>query len=279
MNITIPEFFIKNDILNTTKDLSYARYITRDPNSRSSIDIEGNVLIFVLRGTKVLHLDSKDKKIKAGDMVFLRSGTYVMTEILDEYYEGLIFFYSDNLLIDFISKYNIETLNTKDQNLNIFSITSNSIIKNGILSILPYFNSKDQNEDIITLKFEEIFLNVLNGNNSFKNFLSTIKEDNNSFRLSIEKEYERFDSIKDMAKYFKMSDLNFRQKFKTVFDTTPKKWIQAKKLSKAKLLLLKTDLNVSEVCLELGFDNLSWFVQIFKKEFGVTPKQIKNNKN
>ena len=279
MNITIPEFFIKNDILNTTKDLSYARYITRDPNTRSSIDIEGNVLIFVLRGTKVLHLDSKDKKIKAGDMVFLRSGTYVMTEILDEYYEGLIFFYSDNLLIDFISKYNIEILNTKDQNSNIFSITSNSIIKNGVLSILPYFNSKDQNENIITLKFEEIFLNVLNGNNSFKNFLSTIKEDNNSFRLSIEKEYERFDSIKDMAKYFKMSDLNFRQKFKTVFDTTPKKWIQAKKLSKAKLLLLKTDLNVSEVCLELGFDNLSWFVQIFKKEFGVTPKQIKNNKN
>jgi len=279
MNITIPEFFIKNDILNTTKDLSYARYITRNPNSRSSIDIEGNVLIFVLRGTKVLHLNSKDKKIKAGDMVFLRSGTYVMTEILDEYYEGLIFFYSDNLLIDFISKYNIEVLNTKDQNLNIFSITSNSIIKNGILSILPYFNSKDQNEQIITLKFEEIFLNVLNGNNSFKNFLSTLKEDNNSFKLSIEKEYERFDSIKDMAKYFKMSDLNFRQKFKTVFDTTPKKWIQAKKLSKAKLLLLKTDLNVSEVCLEVGFDNLSWFVQIFKKEFGVTPKQIKNNKN
>jgi len=279
MQITIPEFFIENDLLNTTKELSYARYITREPNTRSSITIEGNVLIFVLKGTKILHLDEEDKKIKAGDMVFLRSGNYLMTEILDDYYEGLIFFYSDKLLSDFIAKHSVKTLDTIDQNSNIFSISTSIILKNGILSILPYFNSTEQNEAIITLKFEEIFLNILNSNELFRNFLSRVTTQDDIFKTSMQREYENFENIKDMADYFKMSELNFREKFKTIFNTTPKKWIQSKKLSKAKVLLEKTDMNVSEVSIESGFDNLSWFIQSFKKEFGITPKQTKNNKN
>ena len=279
MEITIPNFFIEKDLLNTTKELSFARYITREPNSRSSINIEGNVLIFVLKGTKVLHLDSEDKKIKAGDIVFLRSGNYLMTEILDDYYEGIIFFYSNKILSDFITKYQVSILSNIAQDSKIFSITSSTNLRNGILSILPYFNSKDENAEIITLKFEEIFLNILNSNNMFRAFLSTVSNADDIFKFTVQREFEHFESIKDMAKYFKMTELSFREKFKSVFNTTPKKWIQSKKLLKAKLLLEKTDMNVSEVSIETGFDNISWFTQSFKKEFGFTPKEIKNNKN
>ena len=279
MQITIPEFFIENDLLNTTKELSYSRYITREPNTRSSINIEGNVLIFVLKGTKVLHFNSEDKQIKSGDIVFLRSGNYLMTEILDDYYEGLIFFYSDKLLSDFITKYKIELEDKKVQHSNIFSITSSTTLQNGILSILPYFNSKEKKEEIVTLKFEEIFLNILNTNDSFKEFLSTVSKEDDAFKIKIEKGFENYESVKDLADFFKMTELSFREKFKSVFNTTPKKWIQTKKLAKAKVLLEKTDMNVSEVSIESGFENLSWFIQSFKKEFGTTPKQIKNNKN
>nr|WP_264291115.1 helix-turn-helix transcriptional regulator [Aliarcobacter butzleri] len=81
------------------------------------------------------------------------------------------------------------------------------------------------------------------------------------------------------AKEFNMTDLAFRNKFKTIFRTTPKKWQSEKRLEKAKLLLETTNDNVTEVCYKCGFENISWFIQAFKNRYKVTPKQIKNNKN
>ena len=81
------------------------------------------------------------------------------------------------------------------------------------------------------------------------------------------------------AKEFNMTDLAFRNKFKTIFGTTPKKWQNEKRLEKAKLLLEMTNDNVTEVCFKCGFENISWFIQSFKSKYKITPKQIKNNKN
>ncbi|XAW88453.1 helix-turn-helix domain-containing protein [Vibrio sp. CDRSL-10 TSBA] len=34
-------------------------------------------------------------------------------------------------------------------------------------------------------------------------------------------------------------------------------------------------LSVTDTALELGYENISHFIRLFKKEFGVTPKQFK----
>ncbi|MFA7092382.1 MAG: helix-turn-helix domain-containing protein, partial [Arcobacteraceae bacterium] len=102
---------------------------------------------------------------------------------------------------------------------------------------------------------------------------------NNFFKTKIEKEFDMDKNILLFAKEFNITDLAFRNKFKETFGTTPKKWQNTKKLEKAKLLLETTDYNVTQVCQKSGFDNISWFIQAFKKEYKITPKQIKNNKN
>ena len=131
---------------------------------------------------------------------------------------------------------------------------------------------------MINIKLEEIFLNLLNSSEEFKSFLKQIYSDN-SFKNKVISTYEEYDTIFDLANSFKMSELNFRKKFKEKFDTTPKKWILSQKLNKAKLMLEQSELNVSEVCNIVGFDNISWFIQSFKKEFGFTPKKTKTNIN
>ena len=90
---------------------------------------------------------------------------------------------------------------------------------------------------------------------------------------------ETIEKISNFAKEFNITNLAFRNKFKETFGTTPKKWQNRKKLEKAKLLLETTDYNVTQVCQQSGFDNISWFIQAFKKEYKNTKKQIKNNKN
>ncbi|MCE7622852.1 helix-turn-helix domain-containing protein [Vibrio fluvialis] len=70
-----------------------------------------------------------------------------------------------------------------------------------------------------------------------------------------------------------MSLPNFSQKFKLVTNQTPKEYFTRLKLNQSKRYL--NQLSVTDTALELGYENISHFIRLFKKEFGVTPKQFK----
>lgn len=78
-------------------------------------------------------------------------------------------------------------------------------------------------------------------------------------------------SISMLATNFHMSESNFSNYFKKIIGVAPKVYITNLKLNQAKEMLKKQ--NVSEVAFNLGFDNLSYFISLFKSKFGVTPKQ------
>ena len=67
--------------------------------------------------------------------------------------------------------------------------------------------------------------------------------------------------------------------FKREMNCTPLKYINGKKMEKAQLLLLTTDLPVREVALELLIDNVSYFNRIFKKHTGKTPQKYREMYN
>ena len=279
MQVSIPDFLEKNKMLKTIDSLSFAKYISHKPMTKSSVVVKSNVLIYVRHGSKILHFPGFDTTIEAGNILFLKSGNYIMSEVVDSYYEALIFFYSDVLLGNFITKYNLKFNTTYAAKEELYLFHATPYLQNAILSILPYFDFNANDEEIVILKFEEIFLHMLKSDKEFKNFLQYVSSKESSLKMQIEQMYDTFETINDMAKYFKMNELNFRNKFKSIFGVTPKKWILHQKLKKAKMLLEHRDMNVSEVCREVGFENISWFIQSYKKEFGVTPKQQKSHKN
>ncbi len=47
-------------------------------------------------------------------------------------------------------------------------------------------------------------------------------------------------------------------------------------LEQAEILLVQTDMNVSDIAYQLGFDNVPYFSRLFKKAKGKTPVQIRN---
>lgn len=267
-----PEDFIKLGILHGTNLLSYVRYTSYKPLCKNILHLKQNCLIYVLKGQKILHFDKNEKTINKNQMLFLKSGKYIMSEILDNHYESLIFFYSDEFIHEFIKKYNISPSNTK---INNFDIKVDNVLHNIILSIVPYFQANTQNEEILKLKLEEIFLNILHANVTFKKFISLFFNENINFVNLVEQNAHKFNCTKDFTKFFKLSENAFREKFRQNFHTTPKKWLNQKKLHYAKTLLKSNELNVTQVCQKVGYNDISWFIQSFKKEFGYTPKQKK----
>lgn len=68
---------------------------------------------------------------------------------------------------------------------------------------------------------------------------------------------------------------SFKKDFKTIFGTTPGRWLMAKRLERAHYQIAVQKRRPSEVYLDLGFEDLSHFSFAFKKQFGKSPSELK----
>ncbi len=82
-------------------------------------------------------------------------------------------------------------------------------------------------------------------------------------------------SISDIADDLNMSLANFSQKFKQITNQSPREYLTHIKLNKSKQCL--EHLSVTDTALEVGYENISHFIRLFKNEFGLTPKQYQLN--
>jgi len=77
--------------------------------------------------------------------------------------------------------------------------------------------------------------------------------------------------IPELCKLLPMSRTQLYRKFSALTNTTGDKYIRKYRLHRAMELLKTTELNVTEVAMEVGFSNPSYFSRIFKNEFGYSP--------
>ncbi|MGG0822207.1 AraC family transcriptional regulator [Paenibacillus turicensis] len=66
-------------------------------------------------------------------------------------------------------------------------------------------------------------------------------------------------------------------KFKAETGETLIGFIQRQKIEEAKHLIVYSDLSISQIYAVLNFYDQSYFIKVFKKITGLTPKQYKNN--
>ena len=84
-------------------------------------------------------------------------------------------------------------------------------------------------------------------------------------------------SISDLAHLSGRNLSSFNRDFKAIYQIPPKQWLQEKRLNSAYHNLLNTELSVTQVALDLGYENISHFIKSFKEKFNMTPKQFKLN--
>lgn len=91
--------------------------------------------------------------------------------------------------------------------------------------------------------------------------------------------YMRPVSINEIARSLGMSESGFCQYFKKITGVSPKEFLTNIRMEKAKNLIINT--NVTEAALDLGYENISHFITLFKEKYGLTPKQyqVKESKN
>ena len=85
---------------------------------------------------------------------------------------------------------------------------------------------------------------------------------------------ECFDT-KDLAKKVALSRTQLFRRIKELTQMAPGQYIRFVRLQKAKEMLEKSDLNVSEVAYKVGFVSNSHFSRAFSRQFGINPSALK----
>lgn len=83
--------------------------------------------------------------------------------------------------------------------------------------------------------------------------------------------YNQNIKVSDMAKECYMSESYFMKFFKTFTGKTFIKYINDIRLSEAEKLLILSDLSISEIAFEAGFNSTSYFIKLFRQQKGMTP--------
>ncbi|MBP3459210.1 MAG: helix-turn-helix transcriptional regulator [Lachnospiraceae bacterium] len=83
--------------------------------------------------------------------------------------------------------------------------------------------------------------------------------------------------IRDLAKETKLHENYLSHLFKQEMGVTIVQYIQDKKLEQAEYMLKHTDTSILEIANDLNFSSQSYFIQVFKKKNGKTPKEFRNH--
>ncbi len=84
-------------------------------------------------------------------------------------------------------------------------------------------------------------------------------------------------SVEEMSRELCMSRVHLYKKLITITGKSPIEFIRVIRLKRAAQLLRESQMNVSEIAYEVGFNNPKYFSKYFKEEFGKLPSEYKNS--
>src|SRR5262245_49832722 len=82
-------------------------------------------------------------------------------------------------------------------------------------------------------------------------------------------------SLRDMSRVAYLSEFHFNRVFHEITGLPPAKFISAMRLDEAKRLLLNTNLNITDICFEVGYNSLSTFTRRFTQRVGLGPREFR----
>ena len=89
----------------------------------------------------------------------------------------------------------------------------------------------------------------------------------------ISERYAENEKIEYYAELCGMSEVNFRRLFREYTGQSPVDYRNELRLNHARIKLQSGEYNVSEAAVTSGFSNLSFFIRLYKKKYGHTPKK------
>jgi AraC-like DNA-binding protein len=253
------------------------------------------IVTSMLRGKKVMHLfDKPGFEYFPGQTVIVPCNVEMKIDFpnatANDPTQCLALAIDQNKITDTLSFLNNKYANNKNGSWKLdydrYFFYNNEELADTINKLLQICLSAKKDKDIFAdLALQELIVRIVQSqnlqvaqdekiepsNNSFLNIISFIK-------LNLFKKL----NLKSLTSEACMSSPTLYRMFKKEIGISPIEFILSEKIKYAKKLLQNPVVHISNVGFESGFEDSNYFIRIFKKQEGITPKQYQHlcaNKN
>ncbi|MDC7222088.1 MAG: AraC family transcriptional regulator [Spirochaetales bacterium] len=92
----------------------------------------------------------------------------------------------------------------------------------------------------------------------------------------LQENYRRRITAEELAETAHVSSRHLSRIFNSLLNTTPFEYLADLRLKEAHKMLSETEKTITEVAESCGFSDSNYFAQVFKKRFGMSPREYKN---
>lgn len=271
---------LKHDHFDLKNKIILQRVIFQPPFKVDGSMHDEACFLHIRKGTSRLYTPKHQYNIASKDSLVMKCGSYLNNWLENEDDEPneavAVHFYPEVLQLVFENELpQLFLTNTPATPKVLEKVTMDTMIANYIDSLLFYFeNPSLVTDELIKLKIKEIILLLVNGNHAeqIKAILRDAFEPQQyEFKEVIQAHLFENLTIQDLAVLTGYSLSSFKRKFNTVFGTSPTRYIKAKRLEKAKQLLDRTSLTISEIAYDCGFNDIGYFSKCFTAQYQSSP--------
>lgn len=246
------------------------------PASRSTI----HSVLYITEGEAVMKIGSEQYKIQQDEMLFVPAGQVFSFQTGDRNKGYLCGLHTDML----IGKFGKEDPLKEFEFLRVWGnpmITPDQQTSGHILHILKrllldYSENGLKNQDIIQSYLLAMLCEV-------RSAYKPLSASNQASSVTITNKFKEliFSSIKDKhlvtdyASLLNISPNHLNKTVKAITGKSPTKWIDEAIVLEAKVLLCQSASPISQISVEVGFDDQSYFTRLFKKYEGMTPSEFR----
>lgn len=245
-------------------------------------------LICIESGSGLVRLNKETLRVKAGDLIIVNRGVLhgIKTDL-----KNILYFRSIVFDLNFLSgpagdlcQERVISLLQGNQAEFTHIISSADSNYSNILHLFDEIHTCHNQKSpyyFVKLKslFFEFFYEMLMGN-----YIIPADKEQNKSLASIKKildhinlNYSQPLTATQLAGLSNYSEYYFMKLFKQYTDKTLIAYVNDLRIEKAKPLLLHSDRSVTEIALEVGFNNTSYFIKKFQQVTGMSPHKFRKN--
>ena len=278
-------FYLPDDLLDdsATADDVVIRYYSSNRNSvKNRIVLNQNMINLLVSGKKTIIYPDATAVVNAGELVVLSTGNVLTSELLagTDQFTSILFYFSNEIFNRFLIKYeHLLKQNTSKADKQPFLIfKQDSFIKYFITSLKTFLgNGGNLPAEIRLLRIEELLLYLFQSDPERFHAIEILTRDKQQLQIKkvVESQIRQPTTVDDLAFLCHMSTSTFKRKFSEIYQTSPQKWLLARRLELAADLLRSFDESPSGIYMKVGYQNHSSFSEAFRNHFGSTPSDYR----
>ena len=263
-------------------ELIFVEYTCPLEDESSATWSHSDYVVHVLSGKKTWRTSEGSWSVSKGQTIYVKKGAAIVNQFFDDDFCMLGFFINDEFIQNIVREVSGEldlASSTKETSFSAVEIENDIIMEAYFQSILPYFSGKEKpSKSVLILKMKELIINLLTNKNnlSLSSYLQSLCSiEKPAIQQIMEANFYYNLSLEEFARLCHRSLSSFKRDFTKLYNDSPGKWLKQKRLDYSAVLLKNSDLNISQIVFESGFEDLSHFSKSFKEKFNISPQQFR----